>query len=238
MVEYAGCLAHLQVHAHVPAARSQLLSNAAQYLASLPPSQLAAVDVIILPECGGGYYEWQIVAQALEMGLAQQARTLHVVLMDSHIPPDAPPIWRHLQDLLRVKLLCFTSYILLNTWAQQQPPTTIALVMYCNGSMCSAAYCAPHETIAVLHAAVAFWGWCYLRAINSPVNLLNFSIVSPAAAASWKELSDVRLENLTCTRDMYPSRSQSKASSLQGIAQWWGRSVRDLIVQLRNAFHL
>jgi hypothetical protein len=164
---------------------AKLLKNVTDWLGGLKNATMC-----VFPECGSGYFEWS--------AFIQMRRELHnvqrIVMMDSHIKDDWLLPWREIARLSNVHLDVAKSY---SDLADIIPCScevavgTVVIVVYINGSFrFSPFYCGTKPEIEKSRqAAVKFWDWCTIHAINKPTNFLYTSVVEPCACSTWDALA-------------------------------------------------
>lgn len=180
----------LRADAWFPRALPVLLNNVERLVSSSPERQRATQ--CIFPECGSGFSEWHVVRLLQE---ACGVRLSEVVMMDARMQVQGRwlDVWATLAVRTGVRLVALSSYEQLREWTDTQGATAqSSLVLYINGSIrfspstCPLP-CPPERSQA---AAVQFWRWCHVHALNAPTNFLHGSPQAPCACTTWLSLAE------------------------------------------------
>ena len=147
------------------------------------------VSIVVFPECGSGYHEWNVLVSLLAAGYTINES----IFMDSQIDPCNLLEWHRISVLNRVQIKVFDSYVALEHWTKQRTFTHKVFVIYINGALkFGESYCAKHGTIACLTAATRFWKWCHENAANQlTINFIGRDMRHPADCKSWAELTQM-----------------------------------------------
>jgi hypothetical protein len=174
----------LQNSACTPNDSNHIVNNVLNYVNKCT----SKVSIIVFPECGSGYHEWNVLIALIRTGYTINT----AIFMDSHIEPHSVDEWLRLSQVHHVATKVVDSYVALEHWTKEQTSPNKVFVIYINGGLkFGESYCAKHGSSACLTAAAQFWKWCDQNAANQlTINFIGRDMRHPADCKSWTELAN------------------------------------------------
>ena len=112
----------LQNSACTPNDSNHIVNNVLHYVNKCT----SKVSIIVFPECGSGYHEWNVLIALIQTGY----NIITAIFMDSQIEPHSVDEWLRLSQVHHVATKVVDSYVALEHWTKQQTSPNKVFVIY------------------------------------------------------------------------------------------------------------